>query len=334
MVQFTNPETEETSFVELAYVKGYNATEGALLSNIILAFGRQLENGRETRYGEVLEGWHVLLPPDDEFGIEERDRVKNHDWVVSVVEAFMQGYGDNPDHGSTVIAIGTNNANFAWDCDSILWAQAGRRWGELMERIQIPGQKISLASANDIESWFGEFPLLDEDGDIVRDEDGNIVYWTACGSGAQAWYRGYEGVFPDRPLPNVNFGSDVLRELPEEWSPEQSFDVFAGFRSARAHPQIYCPQWVTPLVNFADMYRNDIFFYGVTSENNGNRNTCGTDAGSLTWKQSWLQFRDGLSSIELQNKLAPSVSSFCILPRDSDKRCARYGTALIQHTTR
>jgi hypothetical protein len=316
-VEFIDPNTQETRFVSLAYREGFlDATTGTPLSNIILAFGRQLEDGRVTEYGERLEGWHVQLPPDLRAGVEIPDRVKNHRWVQRIAEEYMRGYNDNPAHGSTVIAIGTNNANVAWNCKnaglvSALWRQAGQQWRELVNRIQVPGLRIRIASANDIETWA-------LDGYTYDDE----TRWVACGKGTLNWFNGYESVNSDEILPVLNFGSDVLREFQQEWTDDQAFAVLSGIQSVRAHPQIYCPQWIDPLVSFARDYERGVFFYGVTSENNGN-NTC-AGVGSLTWQESWTLFRDALDETdELQNTLAPSVSSFCLPPKDPAKPCIR-----------
>lgn len=305
----------------------YSAPVSSFFSPIILGFGRQLEKGRVTGYGETLTEWKVLLPPQP--NVTEQQRAKNHTWVISVTEEYMQGYNDNPDHGDTVIAPGTSNANVAWKCNKdtftdVLWWTAGQQWGQLIDQIAVPGDKVDLNSANDIESWAGHNFTYD---------DGTS--WFGCGAGAKLWFEGYESVFADPYedlLPVRNFGSDVYRELGGPWwNEEQTYNVYAGFNSARFHPQIYCPGWVGPLATFAaeseaDPERGRIYFSGVTSENNGSSGTCGSSIESLTWQQSWLQFRDGLNAAGLYNDLGSSVSSFCILPVDTEKPCERYRT--------
>jgi hypothetical protein len=326
-VEFVDPTTGEEQMVARAYVKGYNAPAAAFPRTIILGFGRQLEPGRTTEWGQEITEWSVFLPPDERPDVTNPLRVKNHAWVIAVAEAYIEGYSANLDHGYATVAIGTSNANVAWNCNyngqtSTLWWQAGWQWSRLVHQIASPGDTVDLYSANDIESWALEAFTYD---------DGTP--WYGCGAGAELWLEGYETAFPKDIIPVRNFGSDVRRELPEEWSAEETYNVLSGFVSTRAHPQIYCSQWVAPLAAFAaasaaDPERGRIFFYGVTSENNGNANTCGRDAGSLTWQQSWLQFRDGLDAAGLPRTLARSVSSFCIPPVESEKRCTpdRYDT--------
>lgn len=275
-----------------------------------------------------LDGWHILLVPQG--NVPVLDRIKTHTWIISVTEEFMRGYDDNPKHGDTFLAVGTSNSNVAWACDkdgetSDLWHEAGKQWGDMVEHICVPGSKISLHGANDVESWAG---------DEFTYDDGTP--WYACGTGTVNWFTGYEEATSGEIIPVRNFGSNVYHELPAYWSIEQAYNVFAGLTATRFHPQVYCPGGASSLADVAATATSEpdlgrIFFYGVTSENNGN-DTCGDGAGSLTWEQSWVELRDALMEKGFYTTLSRAVSSFCIEPQDTDKQCRRYGEST--HTQR
>jgi hypothetical protein len=315
----------EQRFVQLAYKRGYDAVQGSPESNIILGFGRQLEEGRITEGGQIIEEWSVLLPPnptiEDRADYEEL-QTKDRDWVIAIAESFIRGYTDNPDHGFTTIAIGTANLNYDWACDNNglidpLWNRAGQEWRNMIEEIRVPGNKVSLAGANDIEPW---------------DEVDGPGGWVACGLGAIFWIDGYELALPidssDRDYLSdnmLNFGNNGWAVYGDpQWTQFQVFRVFMGEDIIRGHPQIYCPgnidndderDWVTIVERFAGP---SVRFDGVTSENAGSF-VCRISR-SLTWQQSWEDFYQALHTINGLNAsfLKSSVSSFYLPPRDED----------------
>lgn len=330
---FGNFETgDETRFVKRAYARGYNASQGAPESMIILGFGRQLEPGRITSDGIVIEDWSVFLAPDNRIAGNPNDgalRTKDRKWVIEVSEAFIRGYNDNPNHGPTTIAIGTANANFPWSCNnegfySGFWPAAGLEWRDMIEEIFVPGNKVTLAGANDIETWDEIDPP-----------------WVACGIGAIAWINGYEFATNDTPdkvyLSNimVNFGNNPWAVDNSAWTPLQVIEVYMGRNFIQGYPQIYCPNqidqldrdndWVglirsTPVSEEVENGRLVIRFSGVTADNAGSE-ACGIGIRSLPWEEAWSEFYTKMSQLEQVNNnfLERSVSSYYLpTTRDDD----------------
>jgi hypothetical protein len=301
----------EERYVQIAYGRGYNAVQGAPVSNIILGFGRQLEAGRETQDGQILEDWGVQLPPDEREEVTPAMRVKDRDWVIAVAAAYIRGYNDNPNHGPTTIAIGTNNANLFWNCDNQgyvdgLWYQAGAEWRRMLDEIFVAGDKVTLASANDIEAWT-EFLFSDEE-----DEK-----WAACGTGARLWYDGFEATLPDKPMRNLNFGNNAWSEYPEQWTREQVVEVFFSRDSAEAHPQIYCANWIETWIDATEDDAENIFFAGITADNAGSVR-CGTQL-TLPWETAWTELNNALETEEgFNDALKRSASSYYLPPFDAD----------------
>lgn len=308
-------------------MKGYTAQSGSPLNDIILAFGRQVEPGR----AELTEWGVQLVPPGEYEPCENDNGVRDREWVISVAEAYIDGYTDNSVHRAGSIAIGTNNSNFPWNCDnqgliSGLWRQAGQEWRLMLDEIDVSSLRVRVIGANDVESWWSAFPITDNsDIDNDGDTEEQISWWVACGIGTRNWFEGYE-VAADTIIPVINFGSNAWSELQGQsdfgvdwslqWRQEQLFDVSIS-PVARSYPQIYCEGNEDGWLSLADnaVFRDRLFFSGVTSENNGN-NTCGS--GSLTVSESWMQLYDGLVGRQLETRLAPSVSSFCLRPYDND----------------
>jgi hypothetical protein len=320
--------TGEPRVARVAFEKGYTAQSGAPLNDIILAFGRQVEPANPN-----VDGWGVqLTPPGSYSPCIDDNGIRDRDWVISVAEAYVEGYLANPAHRSGRIAIGTNNANFPWDCNNLgetsdLWSQAGEEWRLMLDEIDVPSLRVDIIGANDVESWWSDTPSerftapdrtdLDGDGDVEE-----VLPWIACGKGTQNWFYGYQSIAPSVAV--INFGSNAWIELQGrsdlsvdwslQWTQQQIFEVnMLGV--ARSYPQIYCPDTEVSWITMANNFRDDVFFYGVTSENNGST-ICGT--GSFTWQESWSQLFDGLRVINLPTRLAPSVSSFCLRPLDDD----------------
>lgn len=306
-------------------IRGGMILQGHPESNIILGFGRQLEEGRVTEGGQFIEKWSVFLPPD--LRIKDRPdyealRIKDGDWVIEISESFIRGYTANPDHSTTTIAIGTANANYEWNCDNnglvdSLWVLAGQEWRNMIEKVSVSGNKVLLAGAIDIEPW-----------DEVGDGPGG---WVACGPGAVYWFDGYEFALPvddpdkDYLSDNVlNFGNNGWAVYGDsQWTKFQVFRVFMGEDIIRGHPQIYCPgniendegrDWVTIVSGFNSA---NVRFDGVTSDNAGSL-VCGVS--SMTWQQSWGDFYTALDEIDGLNDmfLRSSASSYYLPPLDED----------------
>jgi hypothetical protein len=212
--------------VRLAYARGYNAFAGQPFNTLILAFGRQLEPGRTLSDGTVLDDeWHVfLVDPQVPFS----ERAKNRDWIVETSVFFVRGYLQNPNHPNATIAIGTSNANYAWDCDNRgsgsvdqgdFWQAAGEEWREVIRAInnrlsESDRERVTIVGANDIESWFREGSLLE-----TEDANGNPLTppeqaWIGCADGTFKWFDGWElASSPEAPPQVINFGSNTFAEV-------------------------------------------------------------------------------------------------------------------------
>jgi hypothetical protein len=298
--------------VSIAYKRGYDAVNGSSSSRIIINFGRQLEPGRQPEGADyTLTDWAVQLPRDFRVDVEPLDRVKSREWVKEVAKAFIRGYNDNITHTYTIIAIGTQNSNYAWECGedtaSDLWEDAGREWRDLVQEIENEMNnelgKITLVGAIDMESWVGDFPD-----------------WAACDDGMTKWFYGWEEQISGSTKLMINFGS-VAFTANNLWSEAKLYSFFMGKRYILAYPQVYCVSYVRDLRNlvsdFVTSNRNNIYFSGVTSENAGSL-VCG-NTRSYTWQQSWRELNSSLNTIPGINSIVGRTAiSFYLPPIDAD----------------
>lgn len=231
---------------------------------------------------------------------------------MAVANGFLQGYALNPNHGHAVIAIGTANANYDWECNntgniSPLWFEAGEEWRNMVEELSYNTNKVTLAAGNDVESWLEFLP------------------WVACGKGAIAWFNGYAAA--SVPDPNdfgydgvirvLNFGSNAWAENNLGWTEDQMYSVFMGRSFVEAHPQVYCDndvyvyKWVELANTFISTGR-PVVFSGITSDNaNPFANICkNRTAPSLTWREAWFTFDSALSEIPGRRLLVQSATSY------------------------
>jgi hypothetical protein len=237
-------EDSETSAVDRreivlrAYNKGYNADTGDPVSDIIIAFGRQVDPADiddgcldDNMWGGQL----VDQAPLDTTGCRG---IRDMNWVKRIADNYILGYYANPDHSRlSVVGIGTSNGNFPWTCNDESWNATGQVWREVVEDISTSAvffsNRVSVRSAIDVESWFGEYDPTDEYPEG----------WVDCGSGAVAWFRGYES--RSGTIFSMNFGSNAFNEYSPAWTRDQVYDVFSGRATALAYPQIYCGSQVT-----------------------------------------------------------------------------------------
>lgn len=263
-----------------AYQNGYGAVTGSPNGIVMLDFGRQTSydsNGQTIWENVTFDGVAH----------------ETSSWTAQVVQAYMQGYQDNPQHGSATIVLGTNNSDYNWTCDnstgnySASWYYAGVSWGGLVNSRTVPGI-LTLQSGNDLESWAGT---------------PSYGSWVACGGGAEKWYDGYESV--TTAFSNVDFGSDGNAEAPSQWTVGQVYDMAWGRVTGLSYPEIYCNgqqnQWVG--------IRNSgyMVFNGATSENGAG--SCG-GSGTYTWDQSWGVFNNALVAANYTDDVDPSVAVF------------------------
>ncbi len=164
---------KESNGHTVAYNEGASGetTNGAVA---ILDFGRQESTST---------GWQVLLTD----GTEEPQS-----WVETVAEDFAAGW--QSDHtNSLVMAIGTNNSDYAWSNGSSLWGKAGTDWANVVNTVYNKGyQYISVYGANDIESWNGSFSSG----------------WVATGTDSTDWCQAYNNVSGAQTM--IDYGSEAL----------------------------------------------------------------------------------------------------------------------------
>ncbi len=232
---------KESNGHTVAYNEGASGetTNGAVA---ILDFGRQESTST---------GWQVLLTD----GTEEPQS-----WVETAAEDFAAGW--QSDHtNSLVMAIGTNNSDYAWSNGSSLWGKAGTDWANVVNTVYNKGyQYISVYGANDIESWNGSFSSG----------------WVATGTDSTDWCQAYNNVSGAQTM--IDYGSEAYIEDSSVWSQQQVYNCAYGYLDDIVLPEIYYSGEATDWQTLYQAYPG-IFFNGITSEN-------GAD-GTLTWQSGW-----------------------------------------------
>ncbi len=247
---------------QTAYDKGnhFPVFTGGGRRIIILDFGREWQN-------PTTGNWGISLIHTDP-GIQH-----SMNWVISVAQAFIDGYNHNQAHGFARIGISTNTSNFHWDCNDadLSWLAAGLQWGIMMNGLT-NRPRAGVYSANDIETWDHEnWPPPNQE-------------WSACGAGVRDWFYGY---MSQSTITNYNFGDNPNNKIPERWSIPDVWLVSWGFPPALVLPQIYCTGdgWAASWPSIRQY--NPMIFSGISSDNQQGPNTCGAGVTSLTWQAAW-----------------------------------------------
>ncbi len=269
-----------------AYYRGYNATIGGNPRIFILDFGRQWQNPTTGNWGVNLIHTEIK---------------HSINWVISVAQAFIDGYNDNPSHPTARIAIGTNNSDHPWVCDNPSgnvdprWYPAGQQWGTIIANLS-DRSRVTVFSANDIEDWFLDF------------HD-----WGACGVGTRAWFAGY---MTQTSRLNYDFGENPRTQRANQWTQDDVWYVAWGAPPALVLPQIFCndgnpPIWAgswSALVSYKQGY---MWIDGVSSENAlpGDTTTCGGPL-TLSWQTSWNRLHTALTNAGWEDRLLSTAISY------------------------
>ncbi len=252
---------------------------------IILDFGRQWQN-------PTTGNWGISLI---------HSQIKHSlNWVISVSQAFIDGYNHNQSHPATRIAIGVNNGNYPWDCDNTHpesvdgnWYIAGQQWGGMINNI-VSRSRVQVWSANDIEDW---------------SEDPIFQGWGACGLGTRLWLTGFMYMTTKY---NYNFGNNPRTIRPLQWPLYDVWAVSWGYYPAFVLPEIYCTGsgWAQSWVSIISYH--GMRFDGVASDN-ARSFFCGPR--TLTWQEAWGGVH-GLNTVLTNNGFSNAVLSTAISPHD------------------